>query len=79
MMRHKLYGAEAQAMALALATDKDECDECQRGTPVAHAAFTYISTEGIGVTFRCRSGCRWYNPATGQMEGRKHCTCDACW
>lgn len=76
----RLYGEQAKALREALARDVDDCDECQQGTPVPHAAYTWVRPdEDVGNTYRCRSFCRWYNPDTGKMEGRAHCTCDSCW
>lgn len=58
----------------ALDADKRGCASCERGYGPAHAR-TYVTTEAV-YTSTCRSGSRWYNPATGQMEGRAHCTCE---
>lgn len=70
----KAYAAEVEA---ALEADKGACDLCQGGSPVPHAAFTYIRN-GRVVSKQCRSRCRWFNPTTRKMEGRFHCTCDSC-
>ena len=74
--------ADIADVRLALATDTVTCASCIAGGPVKHGT-TYIveGREGRGVSahsYRCRSGSRWYNPQTRQMEGRAHCTCDYC-
>lgn len=77
--------AEVAEVRAALAKDMAECASCQAGTIVEHAT-TYIHEAGerdthvpAAHTYRCRSGSRWFNPATRQMEGRAHCTCPVCW
>lgn len=69
---------EMDAIRAALDADKAACPECQRGTPVPHAAYTYIAN-GRAVSHQCRSGCRAFDPEAGTMMGRAHCTCDSCW
>lgn len=77
--------AEAQA---AIEADKASCPSCKAGTPVSHNTGGVFSrrvspivkeTYSVASTYQCRSGSRWYNPATKKMEGRAHCTCDYCW
>jgi hypothetical protein len=67
----------------ALAADIAACPTCQKGGMMPQHATTYIhenrDTRAVSAhTYRCRSLSRWFNPMTRQMEGRRHCTCDAC-
>lgn len=70
---------EVEHMAAAIEADIAECDTCikYKGKFAPSHGRAYIRG-GVGYTYQCRSGCRWYNPATRQMEGRFHCTCDGC-
>lgn len=50
-----------------------------RGMPehnTGYAVLTEMTCEAR--TYQCRSGSRWFNPQTHQMEGHAHCTCDGC-
>ncbi len=76
---------EVAEVRAALLADMKDCPSCNTpGNPVKHAT-TYITEAGERDThvpaahsYHCRSNSRWFNPATRQMEGRPHCTCDYC-
>lgn len=77
MNRLQIYNPETVKLAAeAIAADIAACPSCKTGTPVSHCT-SYIYN-GTLYTRRCDSGSRWFNPATMQMEGRRHCTCDYC-
>lgn len=85
--------AEIAECAAALAEDRAKCETCVKGgdgtpnhaTTSTHGDFPAQPARGIpaskasAITYRCRSGSRWFNPTTRQMEGRAHCTCDYCY
>jgi hypothetical protein len=70
-----------EQVAKLLNEEKANCAQCVPGMPVKHATLTARVDGPNGpwaMTYQCRSGSRWFNPETGQMEGREHCTCDGC-
>lgn len=79
----KLYDEDAVAAMAAVRADIEACG-CGQGdsplsaktTPVPHIWARYL--DGVFYNGGCVSGSRWYNPDTGEMVGRAHCTCDAC-
>lgn len=79
-----LDAVEIADVRAALAADVAACPTCQRGGMMpAHATYTYVheataDRRASAHTYHCRSLSRWYNPQTGEMEGRAHCTCDSC-
>jgi hypothetical protein len=67
---------EIEEMRRAIELDRAICYSCESNSPVPH---TWAGTTAEwAATFQCRSLGRWFNPETRKMEGRAHCTCDAC-
>lgn len=73
--------SEIAECAAALKADIEDCG-CTGKGPVPHATtYTHGDVPGSRAaahSYHCRSGSRWFNPVTRQMEGRRHCTCDYC-
>ncbi len=65
---------------LAKAIEADKCDGCKPGFNPQHGrAYIVVGKEHVtGYSSQCQSGCRYFNPVTRQMEGRKHCSCSLC-
>ena len=77
--------ADIADMRLAIYADQLDCTTCANlHNPVKHCTSYIVEMSerdgrlASAHTYRCRSGSRWYNPETRQMEGRAHCTCDYC-
>ncbi|HSE47091.1 MAG TPA: hypothetical protein VLA89_17365 [Gemmatimonadales bacterium] len=71
---------DIEEMRSAIEADWEACGHPgSRGMP-DHNTGSVIDNDRLyqGYTYQCRSGSRWFNPKTRQMEGRKHCTCDGC-
>ena len=72
----QLYGEAAQIAAIAMMEDSIACGCNGARGPVAHSRDRLVN--GVYIAYQCDSRSRSYNPATGRVEGRAHCTCDYC-
>lgn len=70
--------AEVDEMVAAVEADRLACPTCHGETGMVPSHYTGYARDGEAYTYHCRSGSRWFNPNTRKMEGRAHCTCDAC-
>lgn len=70
--------ADVDEMAEAIRVDRANCRSCQETGGMVPSHMTGYARDGEAYTYHCRSGGRWFNPNTRQMEGQAHCTCDSC-
>lgn len=74
---------EMGRVRLLVNADKKACPCSQNPNDPTTHIHTYFGAGLGGVPFgrsyTCDSHSRYYNPKTGEIEGRAHCTCDFCY